>query len=1153
MKKLAVALVVLLVVAVAALLVLPSFWDWNGEKGRMAALVKQHTGRDLEIAGDVSLRLLPTPAFAAERVTLANIDGGSAPAMARLDEITVSIALLPLLRGEVLVKSVTLVKPDVLLEVLADGRANWRLADAPPAGAAAPGAASDGESAVQPIRIDSFLIEDGRVRYRDARSGTEEMLENLDAEFAAGSLLGPFAADGTAVYRGIDFAFDANLGQLVAGGATAAGLVLQVPQAQASASFHGALSRHEDLETLHGELRAEGGDLAQLLAVLRPDGAVSGGGLLARPFKLAGKLSASTTEATAESLQVAFGPLSLDGRIAARLGDVPEVTARLAAKTLDLDALLAPAEHAAAPAAPQGGQTPATTPPATTLPATTLPATTPPAGRPAPTAPLAFELPQDVIGDFELAADAVVYRGQPLRQLRVAARLEGGEIEIGQAQVQLPGSSDLQLGGTVSGGAGGPRFAGSLTAESDNLRGLLRWLDSNPEAVPADRLRRLRLKTGVELSPEALVLRNTDLSLDVSRLTGGAAIALRERPGLGAALAIDKVNLDAYLPLAGAAVPDSATPPADAAPAAQAGTGTQSAVAADPLAVPLLGRFDANLDLRIGQLTWRGLPLDGLRLDATLQQGGLVVRELAVGDLLGSRGNFAGSVASIDRAPSVDGSLDISVAALSRLTKGLGVTTGTLPLESFSLSGAVNGTAEDLRFDQRLTALGGALRASGRALLPPGAPRVEAAVALDHPDMTMLLRELLRDPQVPARLGPAALEGRLTAGGTEVALAGLKGRLAGIELRESDLAVALGGARPKLTADIATGALPLAVLLAPSGADKGPGKDAGKDGKTAGKSNNGASAAGGRWSRQPLDLAAFRTLDAEVKLSAATLTTDKLRLANARLEATLVDGLLEVSRFAADAYGGALAASGRADARDASAGLQVAADVKAEKVALEGLLRDLAGSDRFSGPVSLESRLATRGASEAALVAALSGEGRVTGTVTVAAKMEEQAGALLLGVLGQKVREVRGLADSTTMLFAAFTGAPAQLDGSFRMEEGVARSEDLTLRGRDAVARTEATVDLPAWALDSTTQVFRDAAPQEPYLTARLRGPLDEPNVAVGGQPFQRQPAPAPDEPARAAPDGDVPPDAEQPRQQPDKPEELLRDGLKSLLKGLGG
>src|SRR3546814_9592644 len=66
------------------------------------------------------------------------------------------------------------------------------------------------------------------------------------------------------------------------------------------------------------------------------------------------------------------------------------------------------------------------------------------------------------------------------------------------------------------------------------------------------------LKTGVEAAADRVVLRNTDLRLDVSRLTGGAAIALRERPGLGLALSVDKVNLDAYLPPPGAA----AAPPA---------------------------------------------------------------------------------------------------------------------------------------------------------------------------------------------------------------------------------------------------------------------------------------------------------------------------------------------------------------------------------------------------------------------------------------------------------------------------------------------------------------------------------------------------------------------------------------------------------------
>jgi len=1133
-KKLAVALVVLLVVAVAALLVLPSFWDWNGEKGRMAALVKEHTGRDLEIAGDVSLRLLPTPAFAAGQVTLANLAGGSEPAMVRLEELRVSIALLPLLRGEVLVESVTLVKPEVLLEVLEDGRANWRFADAPPAAAASPAARAgpDTEAAAQPIRIDSFLIEDGRVRYRDARSGAEETLEGLNAELAAGSLIGPFAANGSVVYRGVPLAFDVNLGQLVEGGATATSLSLRLPRAGASASFVGALSRHQELQTLRGRLQAEGGDLAQLLAALPLGGAAPGSDLLARPFAVSAELSASETDATAESLKLSLGPLSLDGRVTADLSGEPAIIASLSTKTVDLDALLAPpAQAAEAGAAPAAGQAPA--PPA-------------PAGEPA-----VFALPQGVSASLELSADALVYRGQPLRQLQMAARLADGRVEVTKAAVLLPGSSDLQLSGTVSADAAGPRFAGTLAAESDNLRGLLRWLGSDLEAVPAERLRRLVLKTGIEASADQLVLRNTDLRLDVSRLTGGAAIALRERPGLGLALNIDKVNLDAYLPPPGEAVPAApAQPqlPGGPAPAGNAGDapgGDATDVAAPaPLGVPLLGRFDANLDLRIGQLTYRGLPLDGLRLDATLQRGGLVVRELSVADLIGSRGSFSGSVANVDRNPSIDGSLDVSVSTLSRLAKALGLSAGgPLPLESFTLSGAVNGTRDELRFDQRLAALGGTLRASGRTLLQPGAPQVDAAVALDHPDLTVLLRELLRDPTMPAGLGPAAVEARVAGGASDVSLSGLKGKLAGIELLDGRLALALAGPRPKLTADISAGAMPLAALMAPAA---GGGKPAAKSGA------GGTAAPRERWSRKPLDLAAFRALDAEIKLSAKTLQADKLRLTNAVLETSLADGLLELKRFTADSYGGALSVTGRADARDAAAGLQVAADVKADKVELKGLLQDLADSDRFSGPLTLESRLTTRGSSEAALVAGLAGDGKLTGTVTVAAKVEEQAGALVLGILGQKVREIRGVTDSTTVLFGAFAGAPAAVDGSFLVEEGVARSDDLTVRGRNAVARTKGSADLPDWKLDSTTDVYRDADPQNAYLTAKLRGPLDEPNVTIGGQPFQRQPTPPAEQPAVPG-SGEPPAETEQPQQQPVKPEELLKDGLKNLLKGLGG
>src|SRR5690606_17280871 len=128
--------------------------------------------------------------------------------------------------------------------------------------------------------------------------------------------------------------------------------------------------------------------------------------------------------------------------------------------------------------------------------------------------------------------------------------------------------------------------------------------------------------------------------------------------------------------------------------------------------------------------------------------------------------------------------------------------------------------------DQRLLALGGTLRASGRVALQSGAPQVEATLAVDHPDLTVLLSELLRDPGVPAGLGPAAVTGRLAAGGRQFSLSGLQGELAGVELLDGRLALSLAGPRPLLTAAISAGEMPLAALAAPAaGAKSAAGKN----------------------------------------------------------------------------------------------------------------------------------------------------------------------------------------------------------------------------------------------------------------------------------------------------------------------------------------
>ena len=79
--------------------------------------------------------------------------------------------------------------------------------------------------------------------------------------------------------------------------------------------------------------------------------------------------------------------------------------------------------------------------------------------------------------------------------------------------------------------------------------------------MPAERLRRLSLSAALQLNPDQLQLSDVDAVLDSSHLVGAATVLLQERPAFGASMAIDRLNLDAYLPQSEATKPAAAAAP----------------------------------------------------------------------------------------------------------------------------------------------------------------------------------------------------------------------------------------------------------------------------------------------------------------------------------------------------------------------------------------------------------------------------------------------------------------------------------------------------------------------------------------------------------------------------------------------------------------
>ncbi|PWC27137.1 AsmA family protein [Teichococcus aestuarii] len=182
---------------------------------RVIAAVEQATGRALTLSGPVGIKLSLVPTVTLEGVALANAPGGSRAEMLTASRVEARLALLPLLSRRIAFERLTLIEPDLLLEVDAEGQGNWRLSPAPsPATGrpeAAPGGAAEGRLALSIAAVD---IEGGRLTWHDARTGRREVLDIRSLALRAETPAAPIDFQGALGLRGVAVALEGHAGPL---------------------------------------------------------------------------------------------------------------------------------------------------------------------------------------------------------------------------------------------------------------------------------------------------------------------------------------------------------------------------------------------------------------------------------------------------------------------------------------------------------------------------------------------------------------------------------------------------------------------------------------------------------------------------------------------------------------------------------------------------------------------------------------------------------------------------------------------------------------------------------------------------------------------------------------------------------------------------
>ena len=157
----------------------------------LSSAIKEATGRELKIAGPVSLRIFPSLGITAERVSLSNATWAEKSDMLRVQRLELDIELIPLLSKRVELNTINLSGVDAYLQTNKLGVGNWDFT--PPLSAEinttnAPISISNSAATVpavtpastpaqaDPVRIKNLNITNAHLRYQSFGSAEKSVL-----------------------------------------------------------------------------------------------------------------------------------------------------------------------------------------------------------------------------------------------------------------------------------------------------------------------------------------------------------------------------------------------------------------------------------------------------------------------------------------------------------------------------------------------------------------------------------------------------------------------------------------------------------------------------------------------------------------------------------------------------------------------------------------------------------------------------------------------------------------------------------------------------------------------------------------------------------------------------------------------------------------
>ncbi|HIJ37967.1 MAG TPA: AsmA family protein [Rhodospirillaceae bacterium] len=1043
-----------LLAALAILGLAPRFIDWNSRCDQLAGRLERVLGRELRIEGVVAVAFLPRPTIILRQVTIGNLAGAVSPALAVLPEVEMRFSLASLLSGRLALTHLRLVNPELRLETLADGQANWHFTkkrEGGPAPEAGLGGIVSGLRQTDGLAIEEVIIDEGRLSYQRAH-GPSFGVEGLSGTLEL-SPSGIVRLKGTSLLAGRAVLFTGEAGPW--GETTPLTLTLSPAGEAGELHLAGQVSGAGGERHFSGKVTAKSPALGNLVA-----------GLPALPWQLQGTLLATPVALDLPAVTFDLAGQQMSGSVRLGWGPQPMVDIRMAANHLDLDG---PAKGPVIPSTLAQNHD--------------FPAPPPVEAR----SWLPAALPKALAASVDLSVEALRWQGGLWRSLRLNAALSNGEITINQARGQLPGQTEAALFGFLALEEGRPAFDGSIEASSDDLRGLLSWLKLDLAAVPPDRLRRARLAAQLKAVGTEVTLADAHLQVDGAHIETSLTARLGERPRLEGVVAVDAWNADAYRSQAQPPV----QPPSEPAP------GRKAEEPLPPPAPPWFVGWDGALRLHLGRLIYEGQVADAVDLDASWEDQLFKLRSLAVGNLAGGQGRIYGEIAGLGGPKFQLHGVHYALSSAHPLPwlrlAGLADYFDPERLGAMVLSGVVDGDTAHLTLESR-TELGGAVVTAAGVIedLGPSA-RLHLALEGSHASFSDFLKLLAVDRGWP--VGGGSLASRLDGDLQNLTFQDLRLKAGPIALA-GQISLHSAG-KPTLEAVLTADALPIDLFFAEPPVRR-PGAmtkaEAAPSAMAAPRPAVHQESLTVHWSRDPLNLAWLQRFDAKLRLSAQALLWQRWRVEAPALELSLADGQMILTSLTGRLFGGTLGLSGGLSSQG-----RVAVEGAVQNAQLQQALLAVADLQFVQGLGDLSLRLDSSGQSWAEWM------GRLAGSGQLAIRQGVIKGFDLAAVVA-KAKALDSPAGLLALLQAGISGGATKvnrLSSGFSLRDGILEAKDLALEADGGGAKGAIEINLPAYVMDAHADFSLADLPDLPPLVMRLSGPLDSPRRVLDINPLQ--------------------------------------------------